>query len=41
MYAKLMIEYARAHAAERGWSRHLYSSVPVAMALAVAVLPFA
>lgn len=41
MYAKLMIEYARAHAAERGWLRHLYSSVPVAMALVVAVLPFA
>lgn len=39
MYAKSMIEYVHARAVTGAWSRHL-SLVPVAMALAVAVLPF-
>jgi soluble lytic murein transglycosylase-like protein len=39
MYAKSMIEYARARAVAGAWSRHL-RFVPVALALAVAALPF-
>jgi hypothetical protein len=40
MYAKSMIEFARARAIERGWSKYLYGA-PVVLALAVASLPFA
>ena len=39
MYAKSMIEYARARVVASRWSRHL-GFIPVALALAVAVLPF-
>lgn len=39
MYAKSMIEYARARAVSGTWSRFL-GFVPVALALAVAALPF-
>ena len=39
MYAKSIIEYVRARAVAGAWSRHL-GFVPVAMALAVGVLPF-
>lgn len=39
MYAKSIIEYARARAVAGAWSRHL-SFVPVVFALAVAALPF-
>jgi soluble lytic murein transglycosylase-like protein len=39
MYAKSMIEYVQARAVTGAWSRHL-SFVPVALALAVAALPF-
>lgn len=40
MYAKSMLEFARARAIERGWSKYLYGA-PVVLALAVAALPFA
>ena len=39
MYAKSMIEHVRARAVAGAWSRHMILA-PVAMALAVAVLPF-
>ena len=40
MYAKSMLEFARARAIERGWLNYLYGA-PVVLALAVAALPFA
>ena len=40
MYAKSMLEFTRARAIDRGWSKYLYGA-PVVLALAVATLPFA